>query len=129
MNKFVIDAYAWIEYLNGSEIGKKVKIVIEHPQHEIFTSTITFSEIIYYLKRKDTELEEPKKIIILISTLVPISVSLAEEAGTMHAELRKERKHIGLADTFVITTARSLNAKIVTGDEDFRGLNDVIMIK
>lgn len=36
---------------------------------------------------------------------------------------------MGLADIFVLLTARKLNAKVVTGDEDFRGLKDSLMIK
>jgi len=34
-----------------------------------------------------------------------------------------------MADIFVLLTARKLNAKVVTGDEDFRGLKEVVMIK
>ena len=29
MTRLVIDAYAWIEYFEGSEIGKKVKELLE----------------------------------------------------------------------------------------------------
>ena len=41
MTKFVIDAYAWIEYLEGSEEGMKVSEIIEDDLNDVFTSSAT----------------------------------------------------------------------------------------
>ena len=47
----------------------------------------------------------------------------------MHAVIRNDRKHMGIADIFILLTAEKLKAKVVTGDEDFRGLKESFMIK
>ncbi|MEM3439997.1 MAG: hypothetical protein QXG32_03655 [Candidatus Bathyarchaeia archaeon] len=28
-NRYVVDAYAWVEYLRGSEAGRRVKAILE----------------------------------------------------------------------------------------------------
>ena len=46
MINYVIDAYAWIEYLIGSESGAKVHIILETESREIFTCAVTVAEVI-----------------------------------------------------------------------------------
>jgi len=58
-----------------------------------------------------------------------LEISFFEEAGKLHAQFKKIRKHISMADVFVYYTAKKINGKVVTGDEDFQGLKEVIMIK
>ena len=36
MNVFVIDAYAWVEYFEGSSLGEKVKDIVENSENLIF---------------------------------------------------------------------------------------------
>ena len=43
-------------------------------------------------------------------------------------EIRKKIKDFGLADVFVLLTARKLNAKIITGDPHFKGFKEAILI-
>lgn len=129
MNEFVIDAYAWIEYFNGTIIGEKVKRIVEDSNNGIHTNIITIVELVSSYTRNKLNFEKEKKVILAISNIYNINLEFAEEAGELHAEIKKTRKHMGLADVFVLLTARKLNAKVVTGDEDFRGLKEVIMIK
>ena len=129
MAKFVIDAYAWVEYFNGTALGEKVKKIIEDPSHTIYTNIITIAELSSYFAKRGYSFEEPKKILLSLSAIYTPTVEFAEEVGTLHAAIKKERKHMGLADIFVLSTAKKLEAKVVTGDEDFRGLKEAIMIK
>jgi predicted nucleic acid-binding protein len=43
--------------------------------------------------------------------------------------MRKNSKDFGLADAYVLATARKLKAKILTGDEHFKPVKEAIMIK
>ncbi len=126
---YVIDAYAWIEYFNGTKSGEKVKEIIENSKNIIYTNIITISELVSSYKRNSLSFEEEKKSLLSLSKIYNIDIQFAEEAGELHFEMRKERKHMGLADVFVLLTTRKLNAKVVTGDEDFRNLKETIMIK
>ncbi|MEK6973654.1 MAG: PIN domain-containing protein [Nanoarchaeota archaeon] len=129
MNKFVIDAYAWIEYFKGTVPGEKVKNIVEDSNNLIYTNVITIAELSSFFERKDSSFKEAKKLLISLSSPIPINTEFADEAGKLHAELKKKIRHIGLADILVLLTAKKLNAKVVTGDEDFRDLKETYMIK
>lgn len=128
MNSFVIDAYAWIEYLEGSQKGEKVRGVIEDEGNLIFTHKVTLSEVISVAKRRDLNAEIAINAIIALSQFYEGDLSFFKEAGILHAELRKRISLFGLADTFVLLTARKLGAKVVTGDPHFKGFKEVLFL-
>jgi predicted nucleic acid-binding protein len=128
MTTYVIDAYAWAEYFAGSSLGEKVKAIVEDENNIIQTNVITIAELASHFSRNKKEFDEAKKILLSLSTIYQISIEFSSEAGLLHTELRKERKHIRLADVFALLTARKLQAKVVTGDQDFKGLKGVLML-
>ncbi|MDP3728183.1 MAG: PIN domain-containing protein [bacterium] len=129
MTKYVIDAYAWIEYFNATKLGEKVKEIIEDKNNEIYTNPITLSELASSFERNNASFNEEKAILFSLSTIFQLETSFFEEAGKLHAQLKRVRKHMSMADVFVYYTAKKITAKVVTGDEDFRGLKEVIMLK
>ena len=129
MNNFVIDAYSWIEYFNGTKLGENVKDIVEDKTNEIYTNIITIAEISRSYARNSLSFKEESKVLRSLSRIQNIDFDFAEEAGRLLINIKKEKKHMSLADIFVLLTARKLNAKVVTGDEDFRGLKEAIMIK
>ena len=129
MASFVIDAYAWIEYFDGSKQGEVVAKIIEDSNNSIYTNIITIAELASHFRRKNYDFADAKKIILSLSTIYNINFEFAEKAGVMHAVIRNDRKHMGIADIFILLTAEKLKAKVVTGDEDFRGLKESFMIK
>jgi len=126
--KFIIDSYAWIEYLDGSSLGEKVKKIIEG-NNELFSLNLTILEVISRTKRKKMDFESAYQLIISISKIAEITPELAKKAGIIHAEIREKIKDFGLVDSLLLILARKLNAKILTGDEHFRGFKEAIMIK
>lgn len=126
--KYVIDAYAWIEYFVESDKGKKVKEIIESRENEIFVSIITIAEVSSIAIRENRDVELGHKIILGLSHVYFINLELAKEAGILHAEIKKKIKDFGLADTFVLLTARKIGAKIVTGDPHFKGFKEAVLI-
>lgn len=126
--KFIIDSYAWIEYLDGSSFGEKVKKIIEG-NNELFSLNLTILEVISRTKRKKMDFESAYQLIISISKIAEITPELAKKAGIIHAEIREKIKDFGLVDYLLLIIARKLNAKILTGDEHFRGFKEAIMIK
>ena len=43
--EYVVDAYACIEYLIGSEIGARVKVKLEDENNGIYTNAVTLGEV------------------------------------------------------------------------------------
>ena len=129
MTDYVVDACAWIEYFNGSDKGAAVRAIVESEKNKIVTNVITIAEISSYFHKKGKEFSEAKKIIFALSTTFSPGAEFAAEAGALYVELRKNRKHIGLADVFVLLTARRVHAKVLTADQDFKGLKEVVLLK
>jgi len=128
MTRFVIDSHAWIEYLVGTDKGDKVRTFITNPKNEIFTSAVTVSEIISKFKREGKDASQAWHILHSLSRIIAVDSMLAKGAGEVHAEVKKTSKNFSLADAFVLHTARLFRAKVITGDPDFKGIKEVVMI-
>ncbi len=126
--KYIIDAHAWIEYFIGSDRGFKVKKILESEEDEILTSIITVAEVVSITKRENRDAEQKYIDMMNLSKVYFLNPEFAKEAGILHAETRKKIRDFGLADAFVLLTARKLGAKIVTGDPHFRGFKESILI-
>ena len=53
---------------------------------------------------------------------------MAKEAGIFYAEIRKKNKSFGIVDSLLITSAKMIGAKVVTGDNHFKNFSEVIFI-
>lgn len=128
MTKFVIDAYAWIEYLDGSEKGKRASEIIEDDSNEIFTSSATVAEIISKILRKNQEIRVALNYINNFSTVHDVTQEIGISAAQVHFEAKKKNKNFGMLDAFVAATARRIGAKILTGDPDLKNFKEAVMI-
>lgn len=129
MIKCVIDAYAWIEYLRGSKAGEKVRAVFEEENSEIYTCAVTVAEVISKVAREGQNVEIIYDVLLNNSQVVNVDEEVSKEAGLLHAQMRKIKKDFGLADVYVLATARKLKSKVLTGDFHFEGVKEAILIK
>lgn len=127
MTKVVIDAYAWIAYLEGSEEAIKLRELVKS-NTKLYTNIVTVAEIVSKVKRTSMDVETAIEAISSLSIVINIDFDFSKDVGILHAEIRKKIKDFGLADTFVLLTARKLKAKILTGDPHFKGFKETIMI-
>ena len=119
----LVDSWAWIEYFKGSSAGVKAKEIIESSQ-KVLLSTINVSEIyLFLLRNKPADAERLIKFIIDSSFITPLTTSIALKAARI-----KHMQKIGLADAIVAATAEENNAKILTGDDDFKNMKNVIYL-
>ncbi|MBI3190491.1 PIN domain-containing protein [archaeon] len=128
MNKFVIDSWAWIEYLNGTQRGLKAREIIQKSDNEIFTNVISLSEIISVAKRKNMDIDTAEEAVLSNSEIIGIDQDTARETGLLHAQTRKSIRDFGLGDAFVLFAARKINARILTGDPHFKGFKETVFI-
>lgn len=128
MAEYIIDAYAWIEYLDGSSRGAKVKNIIDHQKNKVHTCAVTIAEIVSKFLRRNFDPEIAFNAIIANSHVIPVDEKLSFVTGQLHAEMRKHVKDFGLADAYILACAKNYNAKIVTGDPHFTTVKDVVII-
>ena len=124
----MIDAYAWIEYLDGTSKGAKVRDIIEDPHNTCVTSVVTAAEVVSKFVRRGKDPRLGIRALEDNSQLQPVDMSIARSAGEIHAELRKKVVDFGLADAFVLATSRNKPSKVLTGDLHFKGVPEAVMI-
>lgn len=127
--KYVIDAYAWIEYLIGSRAGEKVKLVLEEENNEVYTCAVTVAEVISKTAREGRNFQAAYDILVSNSQVVNVDEEVSKEAGVLHSEMRKTRRDFGLADAYVLAVARRTGSKVLTGDPHFRGVKEAVLLK
>lgn len=133
-SKFVIDAYAWIEYFRASDHGEVAREYIEND--DSVTPSIVVVEVSRKLQKEmEAGNETPEgrlkrlEFISATSQVVELDFELAAEAGKTDCDMKKKQKGWGVADSIVLCIARNINGKVVTGDEHFKDLEEVIFIK
>jgi len=123
--EYVIDSYAWVEYFLGSREGSIAKEYIENGECAI--SSVTIAELSEKYKRENKDFEKDFHFIIARTKIVELDTKIALLAGEINFENKKKIKNWGMADSIILATAKSLNAKVVTGDGHFRSLNSVMI--
>ncbi|KPV64603.1 MAG: tRNA(fMet)-specific endonuclease VapC [Candidatus Bathyarchaeota archaeon BA2] len=125
--RYVIDAYAWIEYLIGSKAGENVKSVLEE-DNEIYTCAATLAEVISKTAREGRNFEVAYDILVSNSQIINVDEEVSKEAGVLHSETRKTKHDFGLADAYVLAVARRMKSKVLTSDVHFKGVKEAILI-
>ena len=125
--KYLIDSYAWMEYLDGSPDGEIVRSILLQ-NDEIYTISLVIAEVISGVMRKNGDINATYEAISSNSNIICITPEIAREAGIFHADTRKKIKDFGLMEAIIYITGKRLNAKIVTGDQHFQSFKDVIFL-
>jgi predicted nucleic acid-binding protein len=120
----LIDSWAWIEYWKG---GKDAGRAAEHIEgtEKVVISVVNVAEVYFWVLKHyggDVAGQKSKSMLRRSYVIVP-DTEIAISAAKLKAEHR-----LGLADSFVLATARSANAKVVTGDPDLKSFLDVVFI-
>ena len=129
MNKYIVDSWAWIEYFRGSESGAKLNDILDDATTEVHTSSITIAEVVSKTAREGRDPNAAYEMLLSNSQIIKVNEQISKQAGLLHAKMRETRKDFGIADSIVLASANSLDAKIVTGDAHFKDLKNTVLIK
>jgi predicted nucleic acid-binding protein len=114
--------------LDGTRKGAGVRDKIEDPHNTCFTSLVTLAEVVSKFIRGGRDPRVVLKALEDNSNLQTVDLAVARLAGEIHAEVKKKVADFGLADAFVLATARSKGFKVLTGDPHFKTIPEAIMI-
>lgn len=125
-NKYLIDSSAWVEYFAGTELGEKVKAIIE--KEEIATCILSIAEISDKFSREKEKFDSFLSFIKNKSIILDITLSSCMESGKLKAERRKIKKDFGLIDAIIYLIAKENSCILVAKDDDFEGMENVIIL-
>lgn len=129
MNRYVVDAWAWIEYLIGSECGSELKEILNDGGSEVYTCAVTMAEVISKIAGEKQDAEAANALLLSNSRIVDVDESLSKLAGLLHAEMQQKVEGFGLSDAYVLATAMELKAKILTCDQHFKNVESAVLLK
>lgn len=116
----VVDTSAWIEWLTGSALGKKLGKQFPD-KAQCIVPTIVQLELSKWLVR---ELGEDQADEVIAYTQKCVVVPLDTAIALLAADLHREHK-LATADAIVYATARRVGAELLTCDAHFENLPDV----
>ncbi len=122
----VMDTSAWVENLKGSNLGMAVEDYLK--KEEIMTPSIVLVELNCKSVKERWDFENILRYIKSKSLIIGMNEKVILEVGKIYHKIRKDKSSFGMIDTILLTIARDANAKVLTKDNDFRDLNEVIML-
>lgn len=125
---FLADTYAWIEYLIGSERGRKVKELLKDERNIFFTLECCLAELKGWCLKENKDFKKLYDIVVSNSTIISIETSDWIRAAEIRFAMRKRIKDFGLIDSLLLAKQEKLGCKLLTGDKHFKGLNNVVFI-
>jgi len=129
MTDIIIDSWAWIEYLDGSDLGSKVRDIIMNEQNRLHTHVVSIAEITSKEKRRKKDPEIVWKAITNLTNILRADEMDCKAVGLLHAEMKIKFRNFGLTDSFVLHAARKIGGRILTGDPDFKGITEAILLR
>jgi ribonuclease VapC len=130
MKRYVLDSYAMIAYFEDEPGADRVALVLTQlikGKAKGFMSVVNWGEV-YYNTMREQGISEAEKVILQLDKfpiqIVDVNKELANEAAKLKGEFR-----IAYADCFAVALSVKLGAAIVTGDPDFKKLQERISIQ
>lgn len=127
--KRILDAHALLVFLEKEPGFEKVESffvnAIEKDNYLLMTS-VNFGEVYYIVLRECGE-EKAKEIEKIIKTL-PIEIVDVDRELAKEAAYFKATKKISYADCFSAALARLRKGELITGDKEFKALENEIRI-
>ncbi len=134
--KTVIDSYAWIEHFLGSEKGAKTDEILLNAD-DIYTPDTVLAEIARKYAREGVEdniIQSRLQQVEDASNIVGLDAEIALLSAKCYLEMQANTKKLklklpSLFDAIILAIGRSLNAKILTGDQHFKSLPETLWLE
>ena len=126
----VLDTFPLIRLFKaeaGSERVKEILLKIQHSKGLLFMSEINAGEMYYTLARK-TSLERAEEILASLS-IIPVNLIPTSWELTLSAAKIKAQHSLSFADCFAVAVAIEQKATLLTGDPEFKQVEDLVKIQ
>jgi len=123
----VLDTSAWIEYLIDSKNAEYIEEILDN--EDVITPSIVLVELSCKSEKEKWNFEEYLKFIKSKSEIIGMDEKTIIKCGKIYTKERKRKSSFGIIDAIILTIAKEKNAKVLTKDNDFLGLDEAIMLK
>ncbi len=120
---WIFDTSAWVEYFLKSEMGRRVKQLLE--TQACCTAVISIAELSQWAMKNGRDGKQLIRYVADLSEILPLSGKTAFLAGELNATRKKKIWKWGMVDSIILATAQLYDLRIVTKDKDFGDLPQV----
>ena len=125
---YILDTYAWVEYLIGSQKGEKVKKLFSDKDNSFLTVECCLAELRGWSLRNDVDFDYIIELTECNSKIVEVDREDWINAARIKWDMMKRVKKFGLMDSLLLAKQKNTDAIIVTGDKDFRKLKNILFL-
>lgn len=121
--KAVVDSSGWIEVFTNGPLADQFMAVLD-AEAALVVPAISILEVFKWVLREHSEAQAIQAAAVMQRGLVvDLDSRLAIAAAQLSHALR-----LPMADSIILATARSHQARLYTMDSDFQGINDVELL-
>jgi predicted nucleic acid-binding protein len=127
---YLIDTYALMEwFVHKNENYRKYFEIMEKKSGFITELTLLefYHKVFHRVGREKSD--EVLDIILGSIKVVDLNLELIREAAIFRSEMMKKRRELSYADAMNYVAAKNLKVRLLTGDNDFKGLENIEFIK
>ncbi len=128
-NVWVLDSFALLAYLQGEPGMPRVQAILAEAQDDatkVWMSLINFGEVVYAFRRR-RGLDATQDMMALVDHL-PVHIAGVDRGVVLAAANIKATRRVSYADAFAVALAQEKNAKVVTGDPEFKQVEDTVRV-
>ena len=128
--KYVFDTYALIEWLVKENENYR-KYFVQMENSEGFVTTFTLVELYHkvYHTLGQGRADEIFAIVTGNLNVTKVTPEIIKKSGIFKSQMLKRKLEVSYTDSVNYATATFLGVKLLTGDEDFRNVDNVEFVK
>jgi predicted nucleic acid-binding protein len=120
----LIDTCGWIEWLTAGVLCDDFAPYFERPEDLITPTSVQFELYKWVSRHRDTEAALKAVALTEQTRIIPLDTSIALLAADLSLAHR-----LSFADSIIYATARSLCARLITSDDHFLDLPEVVYFR
>jgi len=128
--KLVLDSHAILAYINDEPAAEVVQNYLDFGRNgraELYMNVVNLGEVYYVLSRRKGV--DVANMAMALLKREPITFIIADERLALMAGRIKAFHKLSYADAFAAATAIDLDAILLTGDDEFKSVEDKVKIE
>ena len=125
----VLDTHALMAYIekeHGNEKVGEIFYLLASADKKALMTAVNWGEV-YYIVIRERSLEEAEQMMRVIETF-PIEIIDVDRVIAKQAAIYKSTKKMSYADCFAAALAKLKKAELITGDKEFKSVENEIKI-
>ena len=128
---FLVDTYALMEWFIWENMNYEQYFYQIQNKKTSYVSEITLVELFHHIYHNEGErtAELIYSSVIHHLNIAKLDQDIIKNAGIFRSEMLKKKRSLSYADCLNYSIAKKQKVKLLTGDEDFKGLENVEFVK